>query len=132
MVLLKNRHSQSSFWQRGLSKITALILIIVFSAGVYTASKIMPFYYYYFELQNQFEQLIRLGSIEKDDYIRKRIYEMIDWYQVPAQKSKLSITRNGTRMTIKLPYKEVFFIRFRGKDYDIKVFEFEPYAVGSF
>jgi len=92
----------------------------------------MPFYYYYYELVNQMEAVIRVAGLENDRVIRDKLAYHIKKLEIPADIKDLKIAREGNRMKISLAYEEVFYIRYGGKDYDLHVFPFKAEAQGSF
>ena len=117
---------------RGVSKLTLLIFAVIVSALIYSAYCIMPFYYYYYDLQNQFKQVIKVASTETDKEIRDKLNYYIDRYEIPARHEDLKIERLGRRMKISLHYTKVFYVTWRDKDYDIHKFKFHAYAEGDF
>ena len=117
----------------GVSKITLILFAAFVFATVFTSFKILPFYYYHFELVNQMESLIRVASTETDKEIRERLWFQVRQMQIPSVKPEdIKIQREERIMKISLKYKEVFFITWQGKDYDIHVFDFHAYAEGQF
>ena len=52
--------------------------------------------------------------------------------QIPASPEELKIVRDGNHMLISLKYEEIFYLTFRGKDYDIYKFKFDARAEGDF
>jgi|GEM_PF-638276 len=118
--------------QSGMSKLTMLIFGALVAAALYAAYHILPFYYYYYDLVNQMEQLIRVASTYSDKEIRDKLTYYIKRYEIPADPADLRIIREGKRMRISLPYSEVFYITWRGKDYDLYVFNFNAYAEGDY
>ena len=118
--------------EAGIGKLTLLVFGSIVAAAVYAAYNILPFYYYFYELQNQMEQLIKVASTETDREIRQKLWAHVKYMQIPAQPENLRIEREGNTMRISLPYDEVFYLTWRGKDYTLYTFNFDAYAEGQF
>jgi hypothetical protein len=119
------------------AKLTLLVFLTLTAAGLYAAYEILPFYYYYYELQNQMEAAIRVASVETDNELRTKLVYHIRKMDLPvgddAQlKDALKIERDDNVMRISLPYEEVFSIYFGDKEYVIRRFKFKAYAEGEF
>jgi hypothetical protein len=118
--------------QSGASKITLIVFGALIAVVTFCAYKILPFYYYYYDFQNQMEQVIRVASTTTDKEIRQKLVYYMHSFDIPAAPEELKIQREGNTMKISLPYQEVFYITWRGKDYDLYVFKFHAYAEGKF
>ena len=116
----------------GIGKITVLVFGTIASALIYSGYCIFPFYYYYLELQNHMEQVIGVASTDTDQEIRQKLLYQIKKMQIPANPEDLKIERGDRTMKISLPYDEVFYITWRGKDYDLYTFNFVAAAEGRF
>lgn len=118
--------------QRGMGRITLLVFSAIGAALLFAGYQILPFYYYYYELVNQMEAVIKVAGLENDRVIRNKLAYHIKKLQIPAEIEDLKIAREGTRMRISLKYEEVFYVRWKGKNYDLKVFPFVAEAEGQF
>lgn len=118
--------------ERGIGKLTLLVFGTIVVALVFSANQILPFYYYFYELQNQMESVIRVAGTETDQEIRKKLMYHIKKMEIPADPEALKIERHGRKMIITLPYQEVFYLTYKGKTYDLYVFKFNAHAEGPF
>ena len=118
--------------ERGIGKITLLVFGLVFGVAGYCAWEILPFYYYYYELVSQMQTVIRVASTDTDQEIRQKLMYHIKKFEIPADPEDLKISRDGHTMSISLPYEEVFYLTYQGKDYDIYKFPFFAQAEGKF
>ena len=118
--------------QRGVGKITLLVFTVILAALIYSGYKILPFYYCFFEITNQFEQVIRVASEYSDKEIREKLWYHIKKLELPVEPDDLKIERQAGRMRISMSYEEVFYVTWDGKDYDIYKFPFQAYAEGSY
>ena len=118
--------------QRGIGRITLIFFGTLTTVAVFCGYQILPFYYYHYELLNQLESLTRVAGVETDQSIRKKLDYHLKKMQIPADISDVRINREGNTIHISLMYKEIFYIKYRGKVYDLYVFPFHAEAVGSF
>jgi len=125
------RRSLRSF-SRGASAITTIVFGAITIVVVYSAYHILPFYYYYFEVVNQMESVIRVASTNTDQEIRRKLDYHIRKMGIPAKPEDLRISRQGNHMQIRLPYREVFAVNFGDKEHVIHVFDFVAEAEGQF
>lgn len=126
------RNKSLSKDHRGISALTFLVFGAIVAVICYCAYYVMPFYYYYYELQAHMQQAIKVASTETDQEIRKRLMYHIKQYELPVDPEELKIERLEGRMKISLPYKEIFYINWKGKDYIIHEFDFHAYAEGDY
>ncbi|MDD7473309.1 MAG: DUF4845 domain-containing protein [Bdellovibrionota bacterium] len=101
-----------------LSIIAFLIILILY--------KIIPLYYYYFEIKNQMITLSKDAAIKTDLEIKEKLHEQIKYLQIPATKDDIAIQRSGAKIKITIKYKEVIYFTINNKDYDLFVLNFSP------
>ena len=118
--------------ERGAGALTLIVFGALLVALVYSASKVLPFFYYYYDLENQMQSLIKVAQDNNDQEIRKKLMYFIRKYEIPAREQDLRIMRGANSMKISLPYKEVFYVPWQGTDHVIYVFEFNAQAEGRF
>ena len=116
--------------ERGVGSLTLLVFGLIFAAIVYVGFEVLPFFYYYYDLQNQMESMVRVASEENDETIRKRLLYYIHKYQMPVRDEQLRVYRSGGKIYLDLEYREVFYVSFKGKDYNLRVFPFHAHAEG--
>ncbi|RMG45535.1 MAG: DUF4845 domain-containing protein [Candidatus Dadabacteria bacterium] len=126
-----NGMGAGGYKDQGASKLTVLVFAAIFGVAFYCAYHIIPFYYYFYELQNQFESAVKVASTYTDKEIRRKLMYHIKKMQLPVEPDDLEIIRQDGKIKISLEYEEVFYITFRGKDYDIWTFPFHAYAEGN-
>lgn len=118
--------------EHGAGALTLLVFGTIIGAFLYAAYSIAPFYYYYYELQNHFEQTIPIAGTETDMEIRRRLLYHIRRYELPVEDEQLSIVRSGNIMSISLRYTEVFLIEWDGKELLRWDFPFHAHAEGEY
>ena len=115
--------------QAGVGKLTLGVFGLIIFVVLYVAYHVLPFYYYFYELQGNMDRMVTVASVENDKTIRQRLLYQIHWMQIPARDEDLILERiDARRIKISLKYKEVFFIRWGEKDYVIREFPFHAYA----
>ena len=119
--------------EAGMSKLTFLVFALIIGAAIYTGYRVLPFYYYFYELRNQMEAAVRVASEENDEGIRKKLVYHIRKMDLPVGsddelRDALKIERDGGRMRISLPYEEVYDVDVNGKNYVLYRFKFHAYV----
>ena len=117
--------------ERGVGKITLVVFGSILAVLIFCAYHILPFYYYYFELQEHFHSLARVAGVNTDRELRMKIRDYLRRMDIPASVNEVVIERRAGSIRIELRYKEVFFVEFRGKEYDLHTFNFHAKAEGE-
>ena len=125
MRLTRYDSSNQHRTQRGASRLTLFVFGTLFAVVAYAAYCILPFYYYYFELHNQFTAIIPKAAELTDKQIRIRLATILKQLEIPADAKDIKIIRNESKLRLVLSYDEIFYIRWRGKDYDLHTFHFD-------
>ena len=118
--------------ERGASTLTKIVFGAIFIALFYTGYCVIPFFYYYFEFQNQITAIVPVSDTLTDAQIRARLGKIIKDLGIPAEPGDLKIDRRDHFIKLSLKYQEVFFFSFQGKDYDFYTFHFTAEADGPF
>lgn len=111
--------------EKGIGKFTVLFFGAVISGGFYLAYQILPFYYYYYELQTHFQQIARVGSAETTKSIRRKLGDHMKWMQIPADAEDIQINKSQTEIQLELEYTEYFDVPFLDETWE---FPFYVYA----
>lgn len=117
---------------RGAGSLTMLFFGLLTALAVYSSYRIIPFYYYFYELQQQMEAVILVGDQLSDAGMRRRLVEAAETMEIAADPEDLRIERNGREIEIVWPYEEVFDLSWGETRYEIHVFQFEAYAFGEY
>ncbi len=116
---------------KGASRLTILVFCGIFVALLYVAYNIIPIFYSYYELQNQFDQLAKVASTMTDRELQSKIRSYLRQTNVPAEVGDVAVTRVGDDISLKLDYQEDFYITFRDKEYVLHTFDFHINSKGS-
>lgn len=136
----KNKKSQSKKQQAtpklasqvGMGKLTALVFGAILAVAIFVGYNVLPFYYCYYEIQNQMDQAIKVASTYTDKELREKLWYHIKKLEIPVEEEDLKIERDSGVMRISLPYQEIFYVTYKDKDYDIHTFNFHAYAEGQY
>lgn len=111
--------------EAGLGKLTLLVFGTLIGVIVYCAAEILPFYYYYYELQNDIYSVSVVADQYTDDEVRQKILQRIKELEIPVEPESLIIERNTEDIRIAIKYEEEFYIKFKGKYHTIHIFPFK-------
>ena len=117
--------------EQGASRLTILVFSVLMGAAIFVAYHVVPFYYYYFELTNQLNALVATAERSSDATIRAKVGGVLKALDIPAQERDVQIDRRDGVIAITVSYTEVFYLSFRGKDYDLYDFRFKATARGA-
>lgn len=116
----------------GIGKFTFLVFGSLIAAVVFYGYNVGPFYYDYYEIVQQMESVIRVAQTEDDVSIRRKLMYHIKKLGLPVRPDELVIERGDRYMKISLPYREVFYVTYKGRDYILQTFDFNAHAEGPF
>ena len=126
-----------------MSRLGWLILILFITAGVYVGNQVIPFYYYYHELEGLMRFQAKKAQALSDGEIRENLVRKIKKLELPVDDmDNLRIQRKARTMIIDLEYTEVLYVDVsflnefydmpQGGVYDIWVFNFNPHVEEKF
>ena len=127
---IQSHESRSAPRQRGLGALGNVVLLTFLSLFIYSAYRVLPFYYYYFELRNQMAAITANATGVGDVEIRKRVAKVVEELGIPAAGDEVVIERLPNAVRVKLTYEELFYVEFFGRSYDIWRFPFIAEAEG--
>lgn len=110
--------------ESGVSNLTILVFGTLAAIVIFVGFRIIPFYYYYYELRGQIHSVSRVASEHSDKELRRRILAKIKELDIPANPDSLIINRYDNSIRVMLEYNEEFYLTYNGKDHTIKIFPF--------
>ena len=116
--------------ERGAGRMSVLLFILVAVAGVYIGSQVIPFFYYYNELQGLMDSQAAKAQVLTDEEMRTNIMKKVKELSIPFDDpDKLKINRFNGNIVIELEYQEILYLDL-GPDrtYDLYIFNFHPRA----
>jgi hypothetical protein len=101
---------------------------LVVGAMVALGYKVVPFYYYYYDLRAACELVIRNAAVESDEEIRRNLLPAIQRVGIDKGPSDIGIHRLGGRIRIWVSYEELLEISIGGQRIPVHRFRFTPSA----
>lgn len=112
-----------------------LLLSLIFGGVIfYFCWQVVPFYYYYYDLQGLMQAQANKAQVLTDVQIRENLMEHIEKIGIPIDREDdLIINRSHNLISISLDYSEVLYVDL-GEDrvYDLHIFHFQPHAESTF
>lgn len=119
--------------ERGASPLTLLVFGTIVGLLIFYGYSVGPFFYAYYEIQNQADNVIRVAQTEDDASIRRKLKYHIKKLALPVDPdADLIIERTEHYIKIRMDYTEVFYITWKKKDHVIQTFDFKVRAEGAF
>ena len=109
-----------------LMRLGSLILVL------FLGYKVVPFYYYYFDIQSNCAQLLRNAAVESDEELRRDLIEVVRRNGIDKEARDIGIQRIGGRIKIWLNYQEDLEVSLMGKSLTLYRFDFTPTAEGVY
>jgi len=98
--------------QRGGSKLSFFITIIILGVMAFCAFKLVPTFFANFQLQDAITTEARFATStypkKTPDDIRDDVYKKIQELGLPAKKEQVKVTTDGSLVTISLDYSVTF------------------------
>ena len=90
--------------------------------------KVVPFYYYYFDIQSNCAQVVRNAAVESDEELRRDLLEVVRRNGLEKEARDIGIQRIGGRIKIWLNYQEDLEVSLMGRSFTLYSFDFTPTA----
>jgi hypothetical protein len=108
-------------------------LTVLLAVGGWLGYKLVPLYYYYLDLRNQFAQVIgEQGAVASDEEIRHMVGRVLKRHAIPAEERDIAIQRRESFMVIELPYREKLEFSVMGYNWTLWQFELVASAEGRY
>jgi hypothetical protein len=117
--------------EAGAGRLTVLVFGALVTALIFVGYQVIPFYYYYFEFKNQLQGLVSGADRHNDVAMRSKVVRIMEQLEIPATEREVQIDRRDGSLGITVPYTEILYFSFRGKDYDLYEFRFRASAQGA-
>lgn len=117
--------------ERGAGCLTVLVFGAIVGVAVFVGYRVVPIFYRYYDLQNQFAGAIRSADVESDSKIRRRLRRQIEEMGIPADPDRLVIDRGAGMMRIHLRYTEVLSLPWLDGEREVYHFHFNAVAEGE-
>ena len=100
--------------------LTALVLFLGY--------KVVPFYYYYFDLKTNCAQVLLNAAVWSDEELRREWLETIRGHGIEKEPRDIGIQRIGGRVKMWLNYQEPLDVSILGRSFTLYTFDFTPSA----
>lgn len=132
MKFSKFEQRKPSTYEYGIGKFTLLVFSLIIIVAIFVASKVLPFFYYYYEIESHMHSLVQVAASNTDEEIKDKLMYHIKKMQIPVTREEISIVRTPGTINISFEYEEVFDVEFRDEIYELHVFPFYAYAEGNY
>lgn len=116
----------------GLGKLTLIFFGFIICLSLYVGSKVLPFYFYYYELESHMQTLVKVAGSNSDKELRQKLNYHIKKMGIPVREDDLIIVRTPGKISFSLEYEEVFYFDWKDKTYELYVFPFTAEAEGAY
>ena len=100
--------------------LTALVLFLGY--------KVVPFYYYYFDIKSNCAQVLQNAAVWSDEELRREWLEVIRAHGIEREPRDIGIQRIGGRVKMWLHYQEPLEVSLLGRSFILYTFDFTPSA----
>jgi hypothetical protein len=100
--------------------VTALLLFVGY--------KVVPFYYYYFDIKSNCAQVLRNAAVRSDEELRREWLDVIRGHGIDKEPRDIGIQRIGGRVKMWLNYQEPLDVSLMGQSFTLYTFDFTPSA----
>lgn len=115
------------FGERGEGRLGLLIAIALLAVGIFLAVKILPVRVSAYEFRDFVEKECRYAAVRKnDDEVRKRILGKAEDLEIPLDKRRLKLRRQGGEMIIQASYEQPIDLKVYTYVYKFNVDERAP------
>jgi len=110
--------------------VTAVAVAVSLVAG-FLAYRLVPLYYYYFDLQNHMRRAIASAAVETDEEIRRSLMSVIRRHGISCGERDLQVNREGDTIGVALRYSEGLRVALFGKEITLGTLDFDASAKGK-
>ena len=90
--------------------------------------KVVPFYYYYFDIKSKCAQVLRNATVRSDEELRREWLEVVRSHGIEKEPRDIGIQRIGGRVKMWLNYQEPLDVSLMGRSFTLYSFDFTPAA----
>jgi hypothetical protein len=90
--------------------------------------KVVPFYYYYFDIKSNCAQVLRNAEVHSDEELRREWLEVIRGHGIEKESRDIGIQRIGGQVKMWLNYQESLEVSLLGRSVTLYTFDFTPSA----
>ena len=102
--------------------------LVAVALVLFLGYKILPFYYYYFDIKSNCSQVLLNAAVKSDEELRRDLLEVLLRHGIEVGARDIGIQRVGSRIKIWLNYQEPLEVSLMGKSFTLYTFDFTPSA----
>lgn len=118
-------------WVQGKSLLVTVVAVVVSLVAGFLVCRLVPLYYYYFDLQNHMRRAIASAAIETDEEIRRSLMSVIRRHGISCGERDLQVARDGDTIMVSLHYTEGLRVSLFGKEITLRSLDFDASAKGK-
>ncbi len=118
-------------WVQGKSLLVTVVAVVVSLVAGFLGCRLVPLYYYYFDLQNHMRRAIASAAIETDEEIRRSLMSVIRRHGISCGERDLQVARDGDTIMVSLHYTEGLRVSLFGKEITLRSLDFDASAKGK-
>ena len=107
-----------------LGILRGLGIVIVLFLGY----KVVPFYYYYYDIKTYCAQVIREPAVVSDEEIRTKVFALVRQHGIDKDARDIRVQRIGGRIKVWVDYEESLDVWVGDKRITLFTFPFSPSA----
>lgn len=128
----KKKECLEGGFEEGRSAVVTGVGVVLTLIVGFMVYRLVPLYYYYFDLQNHMRRAITAAAVETDEEIRRSLMAVIRRHGITCGDRDLRVTREGDTMKLSLHYTEGLGVSLFGREVTLKTIDFDASAQGSF
>jgi hypothetical protein len=114
--------------KRGQRRGNTLLRLGLTFAALFLGYKVVPFYYYYFEIKSNCVQVLRNAAVRSDEELRREWLDVVRSHGIDKEPRDIGIQRIGGRVKMWLNYQEPLDVFLMGRRVTLYSFDFTPSA----
>jgi len=128
----KKKEGPEGGFEGGRSAVVTGVGVVLTLIVGFMVYRLVPLYYYYFDLQNHMRRAITAAAVETDEEIRRSLMSVIRRHGITCGDRDLQVAREGDTMKLSLHYTEGLGVSLFGREVTLKTIDFDASAQGSF
>jgi len=114
--------------QKAVAKGDPLVRLCLVALLLFVGYKVVPFYYYYFDIKSKCAQVLQNADVRSDEELRREWLEVIRNHGIEKEPRDIGIQRIGGRIKMWLNYQEELDVSLLGHHLTLYTFDFTPSA----
>jgi hypothetical protein len=114
--------------QKVVAKEDPVVRMGLLALLVFVGYKLVPFYYYYFDIKSNCSQVLQNADVRSDEELRREWLEVIRNHGIEKEPRDIGIQRIGGRIKMWLNYQEELDVSLLGHHLTLYTFDFTPSA----